>query len=390
MDSKKIGAFIALNRKAKGLTQEQLGERLGVSNKTISRWENGNYMPDLSLLEPLSKELGITLNELLAGEKIEEEKVIEYSEKNMISTLDYSAEKIKSERKKISVFIMAVGACFCFCAFIISPPESSWSSIYSIIGLILFVTGIFKELKISSVRKKLLTCVCLFLLILSAFVVIDFVGVTTSKRPPIYRYLTETTFAGDDKVVLYKNPFYHVYQINADTPNEYFVIDTKKEYTISTVPISPFNREKSGIANIIKYQNSYIGDNSNTGALIGSLPLSEYGYVFEIHSQDCGLTIDYHFTDWYGNDDLYIEKSMIYNSASVFALIENVQYINFNFSGSSYHITRSVFEQEYPDWEKVIKGTMIDQNSFDQYIESEMNDTAFVEKAFDIFEKEGV
>ena len=70
--------------------------------------------------------------------------------------------------------------------------------------------------------------------------------------------------------------------------------------------------------------------------------------------------------------------------------MENVQYINFSFSGSSYHITRSVFEQEYPDWEKVIKGTMIDQNSFDQYIESEMNDTAFVEKAFDIFEKEGV
>ena len=76
MDSKKIGAFIAANRKKKGLTQEQLGEKLGVSNKTISRWENGNYMPDLSLLEPLSKELEISLNELLAGEEIEKEKVI--------------------------------------------------------------------------------------------------------------------------------------------------------------------------------------------------------------------------------------------------------------------------------------------------------------------------
>ena len=47
MDIKKIGKFIAVNRKAKGLTQEQLGEMLGVSNKTVSRWENGNYMPDL-------------------------------------------------------------------------------------------------------------------------------------------------------------------------------------------------------------------------------------------------------------------------------------------------------------------------------------------------------
>ena len=69
MDSKKIGAFIAVNRKKKGLTQEQLGERLGVTNKTISRWENGNYMPDLSMLEPLSKELEITLNELLAEKR---------------------------------------------------------------------------------------------------------------------------------------------------------------------------------------------------------------------------------------------------------------------------------------------------------------------------------
>ena len=89
MDSKKIGAFIAMNRKAKGLTQEQLGERLGVSNKTVSRWENGNYMPDLSLLEPLSRELGITLNELLAGEAIEKEKAAEYSERNLAGTIDY-------------------------------------------------------------------------------------------------------------------------------------------------------------------------------------------------------------------------------------------------------------------------------------------------------------
>ena len=70
MNTKKIGAFIAMNRKKKGYTQEQLAEKLGVTNKTISRWENGHYMPDLSLLEPLSKELDITLNELLAGEEI--------------------------------------------------------------------------------------------------------------------------------------------------------------------------------------------------------------------------------------------------------------------------------------------------------------------------------
>lgn len=151
MDSKKIGAFIAANRKKKGLTQEQLGEKLGVSNKTISRWENGNYMPDLSLLEPLSKELEISLNELLAGEEIEKEKVIKYSEQNLLSTIDYTDKKIKNEHRKISAFIMGMGILICICSFTIFPSESSWGEIYSLAGLLLSVVGIFRELRFSSI-----------------------------------------------------------------------------------------------------------------------------------------------------------------------------------------------------------------------------------------------
>ena len=54
MDTLKIGKFIAKKRKEKNMTQEELARILGVTNKTVSRWENGNYMPDLSLLKPLS------------------------------------------------------------------------------------------------------------------------------------------------------------------------------------------------------------------------------------------------------------------------------------------------------------------------------------------------
>lgn len=70
MDQKRIGQFIAQLRQEKGLTQAQLGQRLGVTNKTVSRWENGNYMPDVSLLTPLARELGAGVNELLAGQRI--------------------------------------------------------------------------------------------------------------------------------------------------------------------------------------------------------------------------------------------------------------------------------------------------------------------------------
>ena len=90
-------------------------------------------MPDLSLLEPLSKELDITLNELLAGEEIVKEEVVEYSEQNLIQTIDYTDKKIKDEHKKISLFIIGLGIFTSLCAFTVFPSESSWGSIYSMI-----------------------------------------------------------------------------------------------------------------------------------------------------------------------------------------------------------------------------------------------------------------
>lgn len=341
MDTKKIGAFIAMNRKKKGYTQEQLAEKLGVTNKTISRWENGHYMPDLSLLEPLSKELDITLNELLAGKEIVKEEAMEYSEQNLIQAIDYTGNKIKNEHKKISLFIIGLGIFTSLCAFTVFPSESSWSSIYSMIGLFLFVVGIFRELKFTSLLKKGLVSTILFALLLGIFFIFDYVSVNQFKQPPIYRLTTTTVFSEDgNKMIEYQNPFYNVFRINADTPNEYYRIDDKKQYTINTVPTSPFNMDKSSFEQLQHYKSQYIGNNSNTSHLLNALPLSEYGYVFEIDSKGCGLIVDYHCTDWYNNENLYINKALVYNSVSLFKLIDNLEYITFNFSGSSYTITR--------------------------------------------------
>lgn len=388
MDSKKIGSFIAKNRKKKGLTQEQLGERLGVTNKTISRWENGNYMPDLSLLEPLSKELGITINELLAGEFIEEEKTVEYLEQNLLSTIVYTDNKIKNEQKKISSFIIGIGILICICSFTIFPSESSWSEIYSIAGLLVMVIGIFRELPLSSRWKRGLISSGIFILIAGIFFFVDFIGVTQFERPPIYRYKTTTVF--DDmgnKLIEYQNLFYNVYRINADTVNEYYLIDRKKQYDIDTVPVSPFNQNISAIEHILQYENKYIGDNSNIGQLIQALPLSEYGYVYEIDSKNCGLIIDYHFTDWYDNEDLYTERALIYNSVSAFVLIENLESITFNFSGSSYIVTRDSIEKNYPNYTDIFTDGSISTKNFRKYVEEKIKNPTFVSNAMKIFEK---
>ena len=74
MDQVKIGKFIAELRRRAGLTQEALGKKIGVTNKTISRWENGNYLPDIEMLQLLANEFQISIHELLSGERLSERK----------------------------------------------------------------------------------------------------------------------------------------------------------------------------------------------------------------------------------------------------------------------------------------------------------------------------
>lgn len=110
MNQEKIGKFIAGCRKNKKLTQEKLGEELGVTYKAVSKWENGRCLPDVSLYEDLCQILGITLNELFAGEYIPKEKVAEQAEENVISILKTDNKKIKKLKNiiiiSISIFIL--------------------------------------------------------------------------------------------------------------------------------------------------------------------------------------------------------------------------------------------------------------------------------------------
>ena len=85
MDLVKIGKFIAKCRKNKNLTQYQLAEKLFVTDRAVSKWENGRSLPDSSIMINLCNCLDITVNELLAGEKIEKEKYNEKHEENLLS-----------------------------------------------------------------------------------------------------------------------------------------------------------------------------------------------------------------------------------------------------------------------------------------------------------------
>ena len=377
MDIIKIGKYIAENRKKKNMTQEQLAERIGVTSKTISRWENGNYMPDISLLKPLSEELGITLNDLLSGEKVEKEKYQEKLEENIINTIDYSNKKVIEKNNSIGLLLVIFGILCTITAMSIFPSDSSWGGFYSVFGGIISLFGICKLTHTIKYWKRLLICSTYLIVFMIALVTIDYLSVISIHQAPRFSYLK----IWQDNMIEYKAPFYNVYRINYDTKNEYYIIDTEKKYTEDTVPIVPFNREKSGIDNIIQYKNKYVGNNSNDGNLLNSLPLSEYSLVFEVDSEKLGLTVDYHITDWYINDDMYVERALVYNSVSIFSLIDNVQYITYNFTGKSYKIERAKVQELYPNYTKINENE-INKENFNIYLESKINDDKFIKDTF--------
>lgn len=99
MDTQKIGLFLKELRKENNMTQEQLGERIGVTNKTISRWETGNYMPPVESLVLLSDIYDISINEILAGERVEEDKIKEVADDNatkMLEALEKGNQKFEN------------------------------------------------------------------------------------------------------------------------------------------------------------------------------------------------------------------------------------------------------------------------------------------------------
>ena len=98
MDMVQMGSFLAELRKGKNLTQAELGDKLRVTNKTISRWETGNYMPPVEMLEELSNMYSLTINELLSGKKLSTEEYKEMAETNIKETLKASAFNLKEKQ----------------------------------------------------------------------------------------------------------------------------------------------------------------------------------------------------------------------------------------------------------------------------------------------------
>lgn len=211
MNQEKIGLFIAECRKINKLTQSELAEKLGVSNRAVSKWENGICMPDYSLFKPLCDILNITINELLDGEKSKEN----VSDDNIINTIKYADEKRKTDilgyiaLSFIGIILIIFGCLF-------YKTVYCFSTISIIVGDIFLIIGIFKLTKnINKIYKYIINITfILFIILLTIF--IDFINVRNDIKPRFYIYKES------NKIYEYYNSiFYKTYLCRINTNNEY-------------------------------------------------------------------------------------------------------------------------------------------------------------------------
>ncbi len=227
MNQEQIGKFIAKCRKEKNLTQEELAELLGVTNRSISNWENGKNMPDLSLFEPLCKIFNIRVNELLSGKRITKADYQEKLEENIVNTINYSKARITKYNQVISLLFIIFGLFISLSAIMIFQSESSWSSIYSLLGIIIFLIGIQRIVNILCWYKQLLIIILVFSSSVGLLLFTDYLNVKLNHEAPMFRL--KTTYIGD--VTYYDNPFYDVYHCFNNEPNEYWTIEKNSNKT---------------------------------------------------------------------------------------------------------------------------------------------------------------
>lgn len=150
MNQIKIGKFIAECRKKNNLTQMQLAEKLNITDRAISKWENGKGMPDSSIMLDLCNELKISVNELLSGEKIKMEDYKKQAEENLLKM-----EKEKEEKDKQLLDLEIVIGYFSSITFLILIFVASFLEMQSwirliliVFGSIVFAVGVVKAIKI--------------------------------------------------------------------------------------------------------------------------------------------------------------------------------------------------------------------------------------------------
>lgn len=153
MDQIQIGKFISAKRKEQGLTQMQLAEKLGITDRAVSKWETGKSLPDASIMLELCSILKITVNDLLCGEVVSMKNYNEQTEKNLIEMIRQKEEADK-RLLWLEIFIGVISTVFLFTMILIAAliEMQDWTRILLIVfGFAVFLTGVFIAVRLEQI-----------------------------------------------------------------------------------------------------------------------------------------------------------------------------------------------------------------------------------------------
>ena len=221
MDQVKIGSFLKKLRKEKNLTQEQLAEQLGVSNRTISRWETASNMPDIVMLVEIADFYDVSIPEIIEGER-KSETMNQEAKETAIKMAEYGKSEVKlGQRKVVSIMLMAFGVFVIIAALSTFPNDSSWGSIYSIIGSVFLIVGIFLVTKWvwKEMHKRIIVVAGCAAILFGLFSVSDYVAVTQFNRVPRFSYLKSYSSDNSDEIE-HKTLFFTAVQKHPGTKDE--------------------------------------------------------------------------------------------------------------------------------------------------------------------------
>ena len=161
----------------------------------------------------------------MSGEVISTNEYQEKCEENIVNTIDYSTKRINKYSNLIGLLFVIFGLFISMSAIMIFPSESSWGSIYSVFGVIIFVIGISKLTSKMNIGKRLLLVLVIFLGSLSILLFTDYINVKRNNVAPMFRE-TSTYLGGDREVLYYDTLLYDVIKCN-----DKFNIVKNKNYT---------------------------------------------------------------------------------------------------------------------------------------------------------------
>lgn len=327
MNQQKIGEFIAEIRKSKNMTQSDLAQKMSVSINAVSKWERGLSMPDVSLLKPLSEELGITINELLSGEKILDQDLIVKSDQTILNTIHYK------DQEKRKVIIQLVVCTIAFIIFLLGL--SIWN---------FFIRGAVDNYVSYNIKESNESI---------------YISGNLLNDEKVFNKAHVEIENGVMHIIPYSS-YESIFNKNNSFNINYSLKNINQIYFADEL-VWQDGKIISSIANdLFKNKNPYVGNMSANGRIANILSISTIlgNYKNSLITSKQPYEWNFIFEENYTlEDSTFLDKKMNQYSILLLSLIDNLSVVTWTFSDGSNTYQKSIDIEEANEQIKILKGT---------------------------------